>query len=958
MVGDSTFVGEGRQKIVRGLVAMFERTMDCRRPSIGVLIGPPGSGKTRLVQEFFRRLPRDGSDGAYWPPHLVDEGDWQECRKDLQPEGDTRAGTPPWLWWTVECHRQGETFVQSLFNDRPALDRQLNAVVRRRVLRVLSEGLGWVDYALSLLSITLLALSLTSMGARLVGSMISWIDLAVLFTGLGVLVWTPIRRRRVIRDAWRALRGRKQTDWQDNDKYGRRNDIEHLADTITNASRRLPVIIIIDDAHVADETLIEFLNELLQRANARVLIIACAWPMTKAHDLPFATWLERTGKVNDHRLMLIDLAADAPMADSDLMTIIRAELTRQGFNADTVDEPTYRMLIGKSEGNPLAAIAQLQTEECASLLAAGRLGPREAESLPSGLRSIIEAYWRNLPENVRSVLALASLLGRDFPDAPVVQSVDGQGRGPGRVLLDQADETYRVIRSPTVSLRRFVDKLYLKEARNDADDPGIIPVEVLKALAEAIERAVGQEVVRSRSSSAQEVILAAHVQFARDGLIADRRGATRSALLLGDHHAQRFAFLNALQSAHHADELDPRDDDELTLEHRTARVRWHLAAGQADQALQRAHDVVDFAAGRFAPTSTQTVEARLLYGEVGIAAGRHLEMLEHLRSTLRAARSVVHAPPLILNRLETQVAECLSRSGRFGEAGDILTALARRLREEDAEPLEVAKASFAALKIRLRSGFHPEVVAALRGEIRRSDALLAPDHPQSLRGRLLLVESLMTYRQSDALAEARRVVRHAEKFRPSGHVDVIRASIRESETLRVMGDRGDFRDHAVRVHELAEQSLGTTNPNTARALGVVVDALIDDARQHQSEGGAERWSHAEETCLRLLDLCRSAYGFDNADTLMVERRLALIYGGTGRPDEGLALTADLLERTMKIRGDEHPDSLRTRGIQLALHGAAIARDPSVVTKRAELIADCHRIMGDGHPMCSELGERA
>ena len=958
MGGDSTFVGEGRERIVQDLLSLFERTNDHRRPSVGVLIGPPGSGKTRLVQELYRRLPRDGSGSSYWPSHLVDEGDWQECRKDLQPEGDARAGTPPWLWWTVECHRQGETFVQSLFNDRPALDRQLNALAHRRVLRILGEGLGWVDYALSLLSVALLGLSLTGVGTRLVGSVISWIDLALLVTGLTVLVWTPIRRRTVIRDAWRALKGRQQADWQDNDKYGRRNDLEHLADTIMHASRRRSVVIIIDDAHVADETLVEFLDELLQRTNTRVLIIACAWPITKAHDLPFATWLDRAGQVTDHRLMQVDLATDAPMTDADLTRMIRAELARQGFDADTVGEPIYRLLIDKSEGNPLAAIAQLQTEECASLLATGKLGLREAEDLPSGLRSIIESYWRNLPENVRSVLALASLLGRDFPDAPVVQSVDGHGRGPGRVLLDQADETYRVIRSPTASLRRFVDKLYLKEARDDADDPGIIPVDVLRALAAEIEAVATQELARSRPSSAQEIILAAHVQFARDGLITDRQGATRSALMLGERHAERFAYLNALQSAQHADELDPRDDDELTLGHRTARVRWHLAAGQADQAMRRARDVVDFATARFTATSRQAVEAGLLYGEVGIAAGRHLEMLEPLRSTLHAAGSVVDVPPLVLNRLETQVAECLSRSGRFEAAGDILDALARRLREEDAEPLEVAKASFAALKIRLRSGFRPEVVAALRDEIRRSDALLGPDHPQSLRGRLLLVESLMTYRQQDALEEARRVVRNAERFRPSGHVDVIRALIRESETLRVMDDRGDFRNHAVRVHELAEQSLGTTNPNTVRALGVLVDALIDDARQHRPEDVADRWSYAEETCLHLLDLCTSAYGPDNADTLMVERRLALIHEGAGRLEEALALTADLLERTMRIRGPEHPDSLRTRGIQLALLGAADPDDPNIAATRAELIADCHRIMGDGHPMCSALGERA
>jgi hypothetical protein len=158
---------------------------------------------------------------------------------------------------------------------------------------------------------------------------------------------------------------------------------------------------------------------------------------------------------------------------------------------------------------------------------------------------------------------------------------------------------------------------------------------------------------------------------------------------------------------------------------------------------------------------------------------------------------------------------------------------------------------------------------------------------------------------------------------------------------------------------MAEQELGTSNPNTVRALGVLVDALI----RHASEGGTEAagaaWASAEESCDRLLELCTGSFGPGNADTLMAERRRLLLLGRTGRSEEALVLVEDLLDRTARIRGMDHPDTLRTRGLRLELRSqSSDGDDEPLAHEQAQLAADCRAIMGDGHPLCSALGSSA
>jgi len=112
------FVGADRHTKVDRLVSLFDRVRDEAIPMLVVYIAPPGCGKTRIVQEFYRRLAASQPDPRYWPDSLVPEpsigtpglADLTVGRKIVRhitlsvPE----AAKIPWLWLAPPSARLGD----------------------------------------------------------------------------------------------------------------------------------------------------------------------------------------------------------------------------------------------------------------------------------------------------------------------------------------------------------------------------------------------------------------------------------------------------------------------------------------------------------------------------------------------------------------------------------------------------------------------------------------------------------------------------------------------------------------------------------------------------------------------------------------------------------------------------------------------------------------------------------
>src|SRR5450631_3473977 len=121
------FVGEQRHRLVERLLAEFDKVSQFGRPRWWSLEEHSGWGKTRIVQELYRRLAAQRQPGAkYWPPSLHPQapvaggaGPLMSMRKKVIPETLTRKreAVPQWFWWGISCAERSGTAVQALADD-------------------------------------------------------------------------------------------------------------------------------------------------------------------------------------------------------------------------------------------------------------------------------------------------------------------------------------------------------------------------------------------------------------------------------------------------------------------------------------------------------------------------------------------------------------------------------------------------------------------------------------------------------------------------------------------------------------------------------------------------------------------------------------------------------------------------------------------------------------------------
>jgi hypothetical protein len=112
-VGELPFVGEGRYGLVDRLVAVFGEVSQQGSPRLVTLEAVSGWGKSRVVQEFYRRLAATQPKPRFWPPSILEATPLgraedlgpQERRKRVYPKEFTtpEGSVPHWLWWGISA---------------------------------------------------------------------------------------------------------------------------------------------------------------------------------------------------------------------------------------------------------------------------------------------------------------------------------------------------------------------------------------------------------------------------------------------------------------------------------------------------------------------------------------------------------------------------------------------------------------------------------------------------------------------------------------------------------------------------------------------------------------------------------------------------------------------------------------------------------------------------------------
>jgi DNA-binding CsgD family transcriptional regulator len=191
---------------------------------------------------------------------------------------------------------------------------------------------------------------------------------------------------------------------------------------LCSASLRRPLVIIIDNLHLADETSLRFLRHLgpeLERS--RLLIVATCRTPAEAPREALALTLKELAKVR----VFLSLSLEG-LGKDEVRAIVGGAL-HEGASREVADR-----IHARSGGNPFFVL-ELLRQECV-LPAAGM----EEGTLPEGIRQVIGGRLGRLSDACRRLLATAAVLGQTFDVEPLIRTGGAGATDSPSILLDEA----------------------------------------------------------------------------------------------------------------------------------------------------------------------------------------------------------------------------------------------------------------------------------------------------------------------------------------------------------------------------------------------------------------------------------------------------------------------------------------------------------------------------------------
>jgi tetratricopeptide (TPR) repeat protein len=175
----------------------------------------------------------------------------------------------------------------------------------------------------------------------------------------------------------------------------RARTIEALRRMILAASRRQPIVIVLEDLHWVDKGSEEVLASLVADVpSAPIMFLSTYRPGYRP------PWIEKSFATQ---------VALSPLSSADSRTVVRALLPREA------PESMIGMILDKGEGNPFFL------EELCQAVAQDGL-PEGIPAVPDTIEEILVARMKRLPDDTRSVIEVGAVLGREFPPS-LLQSV-------------------------------------------------------------------------------------------------------------------------------------------------------------------------------------------------------------------------------------------------------------------------------------------------------------------------------------------------------------------------------------------------------------------------------------------------------------------------------------------------------------------------------------------------------
>lgn len=420
---------EGRDADLKLLIECWNRAKQ-GQPQVAVILGETGLGKTRLMHAFYQWLSRNedaAGDDGYWPDIFTDELDSELVNPRFTLSSDTLRPIP-YLWWGIRFSppdlrnpigsRCGlEEYARELRLHLPGIDlaqRQMQAIRR-------AAGDAAADTAWDLLQIA---------GEALMQAAALPVFLGLKLGKRGYDLW---RKNTQAAEEARRSPGEIEQHIQQTLEGEAAAALAGILSPESKKKRRIPVILLLDDAQWADPVTLSFVEKLLRLAaqsNGPLLLLVTHWEkewhQAKAqaaappmHGSAEAALAERPRSFADACERLLRTKALPAMT---LRTL--AAIPDLGAVADAALPgltPAQReLLLQRAGGNPLLLRELIEYlkpdffQGRSKQAALTPVGEDKLRRVSTDRRNYIDERFNELPERVRHVLGWSSYQGDRF----------------------------------------------------------------------------------------------------------------------------------------------------------------------------------------------------------------------------------------------------------------------------------------------------------------------------------------------------------------------------------------------------------------------------------------------------------------------------------------------------------------------------------------------------------------
>ncbi len=345
---------------------------------------------------------------------------------------------------------------------------------------------------------------------------------------------------------------------------------------LEEASRKGPVVLLLDDLHWADKPSLHLLRHVVANTSATPLLIlgtyrdgelSAAHPLTEALA---ALHREPTG------VSTIDLKG---LEDTAVIAIMESAA---GHELDDVGVGLAHQLYRETDGNPffVAEILRNLSEsgEIFQDASTGRWTAKDTEgplSLPHSVRTVIGTRVSRLGEGATKVLSTAAVIGRDFELDLLAETT----KVDEDELIDLLEEAQRaaVVHELSGSPGRYTFSHALVQHTLYEDLGGTRRTRLHKAVGEAIERLCGEHSEDVVGELARHFLLATRPTDSDKAISYAKRAGDAALDALAPDDAVRY-FSQALDLAALTASVDPRTRIDLLIGLGTAQRQAGIAS--------------------------------------------------------------------------------------------------------------------------------------------------------------------------------------------------------------------------------------------------------------------------------------------------------------------------------------------------------------------------------------------